>query len=221
MLISRANPVFLRDLGSQFVSKLVRVSGIVVSANTLRSKATTLVMTCKSCKHTKQVNVPSGVHGVPMPRMCEAEQLDQTVKCPMDPYIINPFKSTFADQQLLKIQEPPGLVPVGELPRHVLICTDRFLTNKVTPGMRVTLTGIFDTFSQSSGKKGDAIALQTPYIHVFGIQLDPNAIGAVRTFTPQEEEEFLAISRRPNVYEEFISSLAPQIFGSQGLAIIT
>jgi DNA replicative helicase MCM subunit Mcm2 (Cdc46/Mcm family) len=32
-----------------------------------------------------------------------------------------------------------------------------------------------------------------------------------------EEEEFIAMSQRPNFYKEFVQSLAPQICGSEGL----
>src|SRR6185369_15603982 len=38
-----------------------------------------------------------------------------------------------------------------------------------------------------------------------------------RIFTPQEEAEFIALSKRHNFYNEFISSLAPQIFGSDDI----
>jgi DNA replication licensing factor MCM5 len=141
----------------------------------------------------------------------------------MDPYVVQHHRSTFIDQQLLKLQEPHGMVPVGELPRHLLLSTDRYLTGKVSPGMRITVTGVFDIFNQSAGKskkQGGAVALRTPYIHVNGIQLDPDANGtAVRSFTPQEEEEFIAISRRPNVYNDFIGSIAPQIYGSEGIIV--
>ena len=61
------------------------------------------------------------------------------------------------------------------------------------------------------------MAIKSPYIQVYGIQLDPDANGAaIRSFSSQEEEEFLAIARRPNFYNEFIGSLAPQIYGSDG-----
>jgi DNA replication licensing factor MCM5 len=46
-------------------------------------------------------------------------------KCPIDPYIIVHDKSHFVDQQTLKLQEIPGSVPVGELPRHMLLSADR------------------------------------------------------------------------------------------------
>jgi DNA replication licensing factor MCM5 len=200
---------------------LVRISGIIVSANSLNAKATTIQLTCRTCRHIKVLEVPSGIHGVTIPRKCENEpdSTGQRPKCPLDPYVVQHHKSTFIDQQMLKIQEPHGMVPVGELPRHLLLSCDRYLTNKVAPGMRVTVTGVFDIFDQSGSKKrGNSVAIRSPYIHVYGLQIDPDANGtAVRTFTPQEEEEYLAISRRPDFYQEFVASLAPQIYGSDDI----
>ena len=55
-----------------------------------------------------------------------SEILDNERKeCPMDPYVIVHSKCLFVDQQTLKLQEAPDLVPVGELPRHVLLNVDR------------------------------------------------------------------------------------------------
>jgi DNA replication licensing factor MCM5 len=54
------------------------------------------------------------------------------------------------DQQMLKLQEAPDMVPVGEVPRHMMLQAERYLTGKVTPGMRVIMTGIYSTFAPSS-----------------------------------------------------------------------
>jgi DNA replication licensing factor MCM5 len=43
----------------------------------------------------------------------------------MDPYMIVHDKSKFVDMQTLKLQETPDMVPVGELPRHILLSADR------------------------------------------------------------------------------------------------
>ncbi|KAJ3367508.1 minichromosome maintenance protein 5 [Kappamyces sp. JEL0680] len=88
--------------------------------------------------------------------------------------------------------------------------------------MRVTVTGVFDIFNQASSKakkgSGGAVGIKSPYIQLVGLQVDPDANGStVRSFTAQEEEEFLAISRRPNFYNEFIGSLAPSIYGSDDI----
>lgn len=82
-----------------------------------------------------------------MPRRCEEPPLDgQKKDCPLDPYLIIHSKSTFADQQTLKLQEAPDMVPVGDLPKHMLLSADRYLTGQVVPGSRVIVTGIYSTF---------------------------------------------------------------------------
>lgn len=70
----------------------------------------------------------------------------QEKDCPMDPYLIIHAKSHFTDHQSLKLQEAPDMVPVGELPRHMLLSADRYLTGRVIPGSRVIATGIYSTF---------------------------------------------------------------------------
>ncbi|KAH6572507.1 hypothetical protein BASA62_003334 [Batrachochytrium salamandrivorans] len=226
MIISRANPLPIRDLDTPYISKMVRIPGIIISSNNPQSKATMLHIMCRSCRHVRHLQLSGGLTGVRLPRICDSEP-DTTgdkAKCPIDPYMIVHDKSKFVDQQTLKLQECPSMVPVGELPRHLLMTVDRYLTGMVSPGMRVTATGIFTTFDQQVSQKqkgGSAAALRTPYLQVIGFELDADGGGNnVRSFTSQEEEEFLAMSRRPNLYQEFTSSIAPQIYGSEGPLLV-
>lgn len=46
-------------------------------------------------------------------------------------------KSSFADHQILKLQEAPDMVPVGELPRHMMLSVDRSVST--TAHMRVLI----------------------------------------------------------------------------------
>lgn len=79
-------------------------------------------------------------------------------QCPLDPYEIVHSKCRFIDQQTMKLQEAPDMVPVGDLPRHVLLYVDRYLNfaefrylvNKVTPGTRVTIVGIYSIFQNKA-----------------------------------------------------------------------
>lgn len=45
--------------------------------------------------------------------------------CGMDPFVIVHDKSQFVDSQVLKLQEAPDMVPVGDLPRHTILNADR------------------------------------------------------------------------------------------------
>ena len=85
-----------------------------------------------------------------LPRICEGPKVDgQEKACPMDPYLIIHPKSSFTDHQTLKLQEAPDMVPVGELPRHMLLSAERYLTVRVVPGSRVIATGIYSTFQSA------------------------------------------------------------------------
>ncbi|KAJ2348849.1 minichromosome maintenance protein 5 [Coemansia sp. RSA 2671] len=215
---SNTNMVNIRDLGSDHISKLVCVSGIVIGASSLASKATTVLLQCRSCRHTKVVPVGGGFAGVQIPRICDREQVANSEKCPLDPFEIITDKCKFIDQQTLKVQEAPDLIPVGELPRHTVMSADRSLTNKVFPGSRVTITGIFTVYQSKGMKDNSAIAIRQPYLRVVGIEIIKSGNSFTkRVFTPEEEHEFIALSRSPNIYQKFSSSIAPSIYGNEDI----
>ena len=140
-------------------------------------------------------------------------------RCPLDPYYVVHEKCHFVDQQVLKIQEAPDQVPVGELPRHILVSADRYLTNRVVPGSRCTVTGIFTIYQSSKnsgGKNGAAaVAIRNPYVRAVGIEseVDHTAKGNL-VFSEEEEQDFLELSRRPDLYDVFARCIAPSIYGN-------
>lgn len=129
--------------------------------------------------------------------------------------------SQFVDQQIIKLQEAPDQVPVGELPRHVLISTDRYLTNRVVPGTRCMITGIFSIYQNKNSKGSNttsAVAIRTPYLRAVGIHsdVDHTAKGNA-VFSEEEEQEFLEMSRRPDLYSVFANCIAPSIYGNNDI----
>lgn len=56
-------------------------------------------------------------------------------KCPIDPYVIVHDKSQFVDSQVLKLQEAPDMVPVGDLPRHTILHAERYVIMLFFPFM--------------------------------------------------------------------------------------
>lgn len=95
------------------------------SASTPTSRATELHLFCRNCRHTKIIHVNKGFSSANIPRSCENEDLADKKDCPMDPYMVDHEKTKQIDQQILKLQESPDMVPVGELPRHMLLTVDR------------------------------------------------------------------------------------------------
>ncbi|KAF8202944.1 MCM-domain-containing protein [Pholiota molesta] len=171
-----------------------KIPGIVISASVLSSRATKLHLQCRACRSTKDIYPQGGLGGLGsgsdrgLPRVCDAPEPEgQKKDCPLDPYLIIHSKSTFADQQTLKLQEAPDMVPV-------------------VPGSRVIASGIYSQFQSAKNKSAGTAALRQPYLRLVHLELmspagagGSNPFGA--QFTPQQEEEFGEI-------------VAPSIFGS-------
>ncbi|KIM85493.1 hypothetical protein PILCRDRAFT_817522 [Piloderma croceum F 1598] len=225
-LKSGLNMLQFRDLTANTMNKLVRIPGIVISASVLSSRSTKLHLQCRACRSTKIIYPPGGMGGLGsgsdrgLPRTCDAPELENQKKdCPMDPYIIVHSKSSFVDQQTLKLQEAPDMVPVGELPRHMLLSADRYLTGKVVPGSRVVATGIYSTFQSARNKSAGPAALRQPYLRLVHLETSGSSNGAGSNpfgvqFTPEEEEEYGEMARSDGFYERFAKSVGPSIYGS-------
>lgn len=231
VLNSGAMQIPFRQLDADHVSKIVRITGIIISASILTSRATHLSLMCRTCKHmtTMRLNNFQNLNNnnVQLPRECLADHTNDTedsaAACGPDPYLIVHESSSFIDQQFLKLQELPESVPIGELPRNLLMTCDRYLTNQVVPGTRVTIIGIYSIYQSkngninSSGNK--AVAIRNPYVKVLGINhLSNNPLNnSLAMFSEQEEQKFLELSQRPDLYELFASSIAPSIYGNKDI----
>ncbi|KAK2561109.1 DNA replication licensing factor mcm5-A [Acropora cervicornis] len=122
---------------------------------------------------------------------------------------------------LLKLQESPDAVPNGEMPRHMQLYSDRYLTEKVVPGNRVTVMGIYSIkkVAQKADKDRDGVGvgIRKPYLRVVGIQVDTEGPGRSSgiPLNPLEEEDFNRFSSRSDAYETIAKSIAPFIYGSE------
>lgn len=218
LLHSSVSHTSIRDLNATNVSHLVRIPGIVIGASTLSSKATLLSIQCRNCDHIQTLAVDGGFSGITLPRTCgriKNPAQETGDPCPLDPYFVVHENSQFIDQQILKLQEAPDQVPVGELPRHILISADRYLTNRVVPGSRCTIMGVFSIYQQNKGSKDNAVAIRNPYIRAVGISTDvDHTASGVVSFTDEEIQEFEEMSRLPDLYERFTRCIAPSIYGN-------
>lgn len=220
LLHSSVDHISIRDLNATNVSRLVRIPGIVIGASTLSSKATLLNIQCRNCEHVQKIAVEGGFTGITLPRTCGRIKNPGTESgdpCPMDPYFVVHEDSQFMDQQILKLQEAPDQVPVGELPRHILVSADRYLTNRVVPGSRCTIMGVFSIYQRNKGSKKDAIAIRNPYLRAVGISTDVDHSASGASFSDEEVQEFEELARSPDLYDRFARCIAPSIYGNMDI----
>jgi len=207
-----------RDINSTTIHQLIVVNGIIISATKSSIKMNKCTVQCRNCGNLKYIEVKSGFSNISIPRQCDSVKLptENKEKCPLDSYAIVSEKSSFIDAQILKIQEPPETIPVGEIPRSYLVYCDRNLVNKVTPGTRVTVIGIqcVDERNINRNISGD----KNSYIKVLNFQLEEQKSGRQRiTFTQEDELKFQQLAKDKKIYEKISRSIAPAIYGSEDI----
>ncbi|CAM6127448.1 unnamed protein product [Calypogeia fissa] len=218
LLSSKQNSVSIRALAAESISKLVKITGIIIAASRTKAKASTVTLLCKNCKNLKVIACRPGLGGAVMPRNCDRPTQPGEQACPLDPWVVAPDKSKYVDQQTLKLQENPEDVPTGEMPRNLLLAVDRSLVQKIVPGTRVTVVGIYSIFQagSNSGPQKGAVAIRQPYLRVLGLEqaIDGKSRGAMG-YDNDEELDFKEFSRKPDTYAQVCSKIAPSIFGHE------
>ena len=108
---------------------------------------------------------------------------------------------------------------------------DRYLSDKVTPGNRVKIIGVFSTMnrcgsgsSEVNSKKQVGGSVKVAYVRVVGIQSEINKDGSVNTtgfalpnISKEDEETIGNMSKDPLIYEKIAKSIAPSIFGHEDI----
>lgn len=219
--------MMLRELQSHLIGKIVTIPGIITSTSKTSVRARTCVWRCCNCGHEKTEELKMGLTRCVPPAYCENQNragLDRA-NCGLGAYKMDTDKCEFMDQQILKLQEAPELIPTGEMPRSLMLTCDRHLTDKCTPGNRVKVVGILsitsaDKSSNSNSNKQISSHVQKSYIRVLGIQSCMNADGspssmgfAMPTITEDDIEQFENFKRDPQLYDKISKSVAPSIFG--------
>lgn len=135
MLHSDQRATSMRNISANDVNRLILIPGIITSANRPRPGTRKLCIKCKHCGNIQNLKSAGPFSTFPVPRMCNRrsdiavgdganEHFNGSNDCGMDPYVIEPTKCTYIDQQTLKLQEAPEEVPTGEMPRNVLLSAE-------------------------------------------------------------------------------------------------
>lgn len=96
------------------------------------------------------------------------------------------------------------------------------LVSIATPGTRLIAVGIYSISGGSSEKGGEAATIRNPFLQVVGMQIvdsssSPSSAGrGFSSFSRDEDQMFMALSRSPDIYSLLCKSVAPAIFGHEG-----
>lgn len=128
------------------------------------------------------------------------------------PFTVNSEKTVYRNYQKMTLQESPGSVPAGRLPRHreVILLWD--LIDSAKPGDEVQITGVYrNNFDASLNTKNGFPVFQT-ILEANFVSKKEDLYAAFR-LTEEDEKTIRALSRDDRIGKRIIKSIAPSIYG--------
>lgn len=108
----------------------------------------------------------------------------------------------------------PERAPAGQLPRGVDVIMDDDMVDRVKPGDRIQLVGIFRSLGNRNAGSGSSI-FRTLILANNVVLLSSKSGGGIAqaTITDQDVRNITKLSKKSNVFELLSQSLAPSIYG--------
>jgi DNA replication licensing factor MCM2 len=194
----------LRQLRQSHLNCLVRVSGVVTRRSGVFPQLKYVKFDCVKC----------GITLGPYPQDSNVEvKISYCQNCQSKgPFTLNSEKTVYRNYQKITLQESPGTVPAGRLPRHreVILLWD--LIDSCKPGEEVEVTGIYrNNFDASLNSKNGFPVFATILEANYVVKSHDELAGF--KITEEDEAKIKQLSRDPKIVEKIVNSIAPSIYG--------
>lgn len=220
-----AKPMSPRSLTSSSLRQLVSVEGVATKVSAIKPK---VVRSVHYCPQTKQhlsreyrdaTDPELGLHAIDT----QGRELPDRVigitptAFPQKDKDGNPLEtefglSEFKDHQTVVLQEMPERAPMGQLPRSVELVLDHDLVDRVKPGDRVHIVGVYRALSRSGGNPSGGGGAFKTVVLVNNVQILGRDTSQL-TFSPQDVRMIKELGKKPDILSVLGRSLSPSIHG--------
>ncbi|KAI2399893.1 MCM DNA helicase complex subunit [Ophidiomyces ophidiicola] len=199
----------LRQLRQSHLNCLVCVTGVVTRRTGVFPQLKYIMFTCTKC----------GVSLGPFEQQDSSSELKITYcqNCQgRGPFTLNSIKTEYRNYQKLTLQESPGSVPGGRLPRHrdVILLAD--LIDVAKPGDEVEITGIYKNQYDLPMTNKTGLPVFSTIIEANHIKKSHDELASFH-ITEEDEEQIRKLSRDPLIVERIVNSIAPSIYGHEDI----
>lgn len=197
----------LRQLRQSHLNCLVRVSGVVTRRSGIFPQLKYVRFNCK-CGATlgpfqQDVSVELKLSRC---QVCQSK----------GPFTINSEQTVFRNYQRITLQEAPGTVPAGRLPRHREVILTWDLIDIAKPGEEVDITAVYRNSYDVQLNNKNGFPVFATLLEANHVIKSHDQLAGFR-LTEEDERDIRAMSKDPNITEKVIQSIAPSIYGHEDI----
>ncbi|KAI7872822.1 MCM2/3/5 family-domain-containing protein [Spinellus fusiger] len=198
----------LRELRQGQLNCLVRVSGVVTRRSGVFPQLKWVKYNCAKCGELLGPFYQD-IHNEIKINTCPSCQSK-------GPFHVNMEQTVYRNYQKLTIQESPGTVPPGRLPRHREVICLWDLIDQAKPGEEIEVIGVYrNNFDASLSTKNG--------FPVFATIIEANYINkkedmfAAYKLTDDDKKVIIAMGKDKSIGRKIIKSMAPSIYGHENI----
>lgn len=198
----------LRELRQVHLNGLVKVSGVVTRRTGVNPQLTYVKFNCIKCGEILGPFYQDGAAEVKISycQNCQSR----------GPFSVNSEKTIYRNYQTLILQESPGTVPAGRLPRSRKVVLLWDLVDSAKPGEEVEITGIYRNQFDASLNSKNGFPVFSTVIEANHVSKAHDQFAAFR-LTEEDERKIRALSNDPQIIGRITASIAPSIYGHKDI----
>ena len=200
-----------RTLSSQYLNHMVSLEGIVTKCSLVRPKVVKSVHWNETMNtfHYREYRDQTMVANGPA-----SSSVYPTEDESGNPLVTEYGYCTYRDHQVISIQEMPERAPAGQLPRGVDVIMDDDMVDRVKPGDRIQLVGIYRSLGNRNAGQGSS-TFKTLILANNVLLLSSKTGGGIAqaAITDTDIRNINKISKQRRVFDLLSQSLAPSIYG--------
>lgn len=198
----------IRDIRQGHLNGLVKIAGVVTRRTGVFPQLAQVKYDCLKCGFTMGPFYQNSEHEV-KPGSCPDCQS-------LGPFSINVEQTLYRNYQKITLQESPGSIPAGRLPRYkeVILLHDQI--NCARPGEEVEVTGIYTNSFDASLNTKNGFPVFNTVVEANYVSKKEDMFSAYR-LTDDDKTEIHKLSRDPRIATRIMKSIAPSIYGHENI----
>jgi len=198
----------LRMLRQLHLNQLIRTSGVVTASTPILPQLSMIKFNCNKCNYILGPFVQHQNDEVKAGTCPECQSLG--------PFTINMEETLYKNYQRITIQESPGKVSAGRLPRSKDFILLGDLCDKCRPGDEVEITGVYSNNYDGSLNIHHGFPVFATVVMANHVVRKDDA-DATKSMTDEDIKAILALSKDERIGERIIASIAPSVFGHEDI----
>lgn len=193
----------LRELRYNHLNTLIKVIGVITKRSGVFPQMKKINFFCDKCGEKKGPIFYNGSEDIVLGscQICGSK----------GPFKIDIEETVYRNFQKITIQESPGTVPPGRIPRYKEIILTNDLVDSIRPGDEVEVIGVYVSRFDISSNIKHSFPIFTTYIEAINIKR-MNEL-EVNELTDEDKYEIKRLGKLNNIANIIFNSIAPSIYG--------